>query len=867
MIGELMENQDLVDGKYSIGDLVDLERLRHIFEEFSQATGGFTVGFLDHPGMNILIAVNWRDICTKFHRGCPMGSENCTKSNKHLLDQLTEPGKLTFEECENGLVDCATPIIIKGKHIASLATGQLLLKKPDIERFKRQARLFGFDEKEYLDALREIPVIPEDKVGKITAFLADIAVMISELGYANLEIKEKAARLESEIIARKKIEDELRNSVSEAQRASAQIEAVFQSMADGVVVFDMAGKALLINEAEAKICGYASPEEMKRDMEYFARTYVLSHPDGRLAPLEDWPVSHVLRGETVTDMELKGRRLDTGQEWFFSYSGKPVRDSQGNQILALLVCRDITERKRAEAELLENAERLRNIMQHARCILWNGNIVGMPGWEKYSKGSGKLFKWSMAILDEGAAQELIPLEVTDHNYAEAWRISRNQDDSICMEDVSSTAFARGDSHYVQDFRCTDRFGRVHWLHEEVVIRPVSTGRWSAYGVVTDITERKHAELALRQGEERLNFALKMSRTGGWELDLVDHSAYRTLEHDLIFGYSPPPPQWTYEMFIKHVIPEDRAEVDRRFQEAIAKQTDWSFECRIRRSDDEIRWIWAAGKHQHDVKGQVRKMAGIVQDITDRKEAEEEVRKLNSELERRVVERTAQLAAANRELESFSYSVSHDLRAPLRGIDGWSLALMEDYNDKLDEQGRQYLSRVRSETQRMGHLIDDILQLSRIGRTELRLTRTDISALARKISERLKTENPGRRIDFVIQPELAAHCDENLLEIAMTNLMNNAVKFTGRREDARIKFGMEKEHGHPVYFVRDNGAGFDMAYAQKLFGAFQRMHRVSEFPGTGVGLAIVQRIIHLHGGKAWADAKVDQGATFYFTMQS
>ncbi len=856
-----MENQDLVDGKYSIGDLVDLERLRHIFEEFSQSTGGFTVGFLDHPGMNILIAVNWRDICTKFHRGCPMAAENCTKSNKHLLDQLTEPGKLTFEECENGLVDCATPIIIKGKHIASLATGQLLLKEPDIERFKEQARLFGFDEKEYLDALKEIPVISEDKVGKITAFLADIAVMISELGYANLEIKEKAARLEEEIIARKKVEVELRNTVS-------QIEAVFQSMADGVVVFDMAGKAILINDAEAKICGYANSEEMKRDMEYFARTYVLSYPDGRLAPLEDWPVSRVLRGETVSDIELKGRRMDTGQEWFFSFSGKPVRDSQGNQILALLVCRDITERKRAEADLLESAERLRNIMQHARCILWNANIVGMPGWEKYSKGSGKLFKWSIEILDEGAAQAVIPLEVTEeHSYVEAWRISRNQDDSMSMEDVSSTAFARGENYYEQDLRCTDRFGRLHWLHEEVVIRPVSHGCWSAYGVVTDITERKHAELALRQSEEHLNFSLKMSRTGGWELDLADHSTYRTLEHDLIFGYSPPLPHWTYEMFIKHVIPEDRSEVDRRFQEAIAKQTDWSFECRIRRSDDEIRWIWAAGKHQRDDKGQIRKMAGIVQDITDRKKAEEEVRTLNSELERRVVERTAQLAAANRQLEAFSYSVSHDLRAPLRGIDGWSLALMEDYNDKLDEQGRQYLSRVRSETQRMGRLIDDILQLSRIGRTEMHLTGTDISAIVRKISDRMKEENRDRRIDFVIQPELTTRCDGNLIEIALTNLLNNAVKFTGKCEQARIEFGMEKDHGHPVYFVRDNGAGFDMAYAQKLFGAFQRMHRVSEFPGTGVGLAIVQRIIHLHGGKVWAEAKVDQGATFHFTMQS
>ena len=193
---------DLVDGKYGIADLVDLERLRGIFEKFTRATG-FTIGFLDHPALNILAAIGWRDICTRFHRGCPASAEICTRSNRHLLDGLNEPGQVVIEACENGLVDCAMPVIIKGKHIASLATGQLLLEPPDIERFKRQAKLYGYDERAYLAALAEIPVVSRETLQNVTLFLGELAFIISEMGYTNLVLKEKSRKLEDEIAERK----------------------------------------------------------------------------------------------------------------------------------------------------------------------------------------------------------------------------------------------------------------------------------------------------------------------------------------------------------------------------------------------------------------------------------------------------------------------------------------------------------------------------------------------------------------------------------------------------------------------------------------------------------------------------------------
>jgi len=237
----------------------------------------------------------------------------------------------------------------------------------------------------------------------------------------------------------------------------------------------------------------------------------------------------------------------------------------------------------------------------------------------------------------------------------------------------------------------------------------------------------------------------------------------------------------------------------------------------------------------------------------------------------LVRANAGLAAANQELEAFSYSVSHDLRAPLRGIDGWSLALQEDYGAVLDAQGRQYLGIVRAEAQRMGQLIEDLLQLSRVARGELVRTPVDVSALAQSVARRLTDAIPDRRIEFVIAPGLAADADARLLEIALTNLFDNACKFTTMRDPARIEFGRGASPD-PVtkavtqaYFVGDNGVGFDLAHAAKLFGAFQRLHAASEFPGTGIGLATVQRIVRRHGGHIWAEAQPDQGACFYFTL--
>lgn len=254
-------------------------------------------------------------------------------------------------------------------------------------------------------------------------------------------------------------------------------------------------------------------------------------------------------------------------------------------------------------------------------------------------------------------------------------------------------------------------------------------------------------------------------------------------------------------------------------------------------------------------------AELIREVAERKRAEDDIRKLNSQL----VQRTAQLEASNKELEAFSYSVSHDLRAPLRGIDGFSQAVLEDYDEKLDESGRSYLRRVRTASQRMSQLIDAMLNLARLTRAEIHTQTFDLSAMVRAVLDDFQKMEPDRQVETIVADNVFATADPQLLRAVLENLLGNAWKFTRNQVRPRIEFGHGQYKGQAAYFIKDNGAGFDMTYVHKLFGAFQRLHAYTEYPGVGVGLATVHRIIQRHGGQIWAEGAVDQGATFHFTL--
>src|SRR6266700_32452 len=262
---------------------------------------------------------------------------------------------------------------------------------------------------------------------------------------------------------------------------------------------------------------------------------------------------------------------------------------------------------------------------------------------------------------------------------------------------------------------------------------------------------------------------------------------------------------------------------------------------------------------------VRRALQEVEERKERRRAEEEIRTLNGELERRVRERTAQLEATNRELEAFSQSVSHDLRAPIRRIEWCQQILLDEYEPHLDGQARKYLHDIGDFAEQMSQIVHELLQLAQVGASELKREPADLSRLAESILQKLQAAEPNRAVDWSVTPGLAAQGDYQLLRIALENLFENAWKFTGQKDHARIEFGVETQAGRPIHFIRDDGVGFDMAYADKLFTPFRRLHSQEAFPGAGVGLATVQRIIHRHGGLLWAEAAKDQGATFYFTL--
>ncbi|MBJ7314324.1 PAS domain-containing protein [Rugamonas sp. CCM 8940] len=408
-------------------------------------------------------------------------------------------------------------------------------------------------------------------------------------------------------------------------------------------------------------------------------------------------------------------------------------------------------------------------------------------------------------------------------------------------------------------------------------------------------ERLHQAFRdLQDSEFRWKHALEGAGHGVWDFNVASGAVLYSRRWKEMLGYRDDELPDRLETYERLAHPDDL----RRARVLLAGNFDgstmtYAMEQRMRCKDGSWKWVEARGMVvEQDAAGRATRMIGTHTDISGHRagaermaalleqteQARAELRRANDGMEAQVAERTAELERANRELEAFSYSVSHDLRSPLRGIDGWSLALQEDYAARLDATGLEYLRRVRGESQRMGQLIDGMLEFSRLGRATLASHAVDLSALARTVAARVVEANPARALEFTIQPGLSAWGDGRLLEAALHNLLENACKFSAMRTPARIAFGRESvaapgaaaataaAPAAPAFFVRDDGAGFDMAHAQQLFGVFQRLHKASEFAGTGIGLATVQRIVQRHGGAIWAVAAPDAGATFYFTLK-
>lgn len=392
-------------------------------------------------------------------------------------------------------------------------------------------------------------------------------------------------------------------------------------------------------------------------------------------------------------------------------------------------------------------------------------------------------------------------------------------------------------------------------------------------LIRNDTERKHLTDRSRENEERLILAAESTGLGTWDFDVERRTLHLSERAAVLFGLGAVPTDAGFEQFLERIHHEDRPKIAESFQKCL--ETGGAYESnlqyRIVMPNASVRWVLTLARAFSSVAdystGKVARLIGTVVDITEQKSKQAETEALNERLEVKVKERTSMLSSVNKELETFVYSASHDLRAPIRKIAAFSQAITQIDADSLSATGRRYFDRITAAASKMELLIDDILRLARTTRKPLVAVDCDMSAMAREIAGELKADDPTRQVEFVIADDARAQGDRELLAIALRNLLSNAWKFTSKHAQARIEFGMKTAEGRRVFFVKDDGAGFDMRYAHKLFGAFQRLHPEEEFPGTGVGLGMVERVIRRHRGRLWAEGQVEQGATFFFTLNT
>jgi len=584
----------------------------------------------------------------------------------------------------------------------------------------------------------------------------------------------------------------------------------------------------------------------------------------------------------------------------------PIFDEQGHCTHLIGAVHDITERVKAERVIRESEEKFRTLSEKSPNMIF----INQAGRVVYANEA------SEAIMGYSRAE----LTAQDFNF-----LTLIAPESLERVKQNFQRHIRGEEIPPQEYQLVTRDGRrIDGIQSSRLVQ--YDGKPAILGIVTDITERKRAEVQIREQADDLGLLNKLNDAinRGEPIEQIiiilsdearriysvgDANLYLTSPdkqqlvmsmHSLsggttrrveqVLGTQIPTPKValakgslylqvleTGKPTLIHEPDQIRKLVEEHTEDPILKKVIPQVQRLLQVgsvillpliTEGEPIGLLSMSRDRPFTQEEVSRLETVSAELTTaikRKLDEDEIRRFNEELERRVEQRTAELAAANKELESFSYSVSHDLRAPLRAIDGFSQALLEENAEQLDEAGQGYVRRVRAATQRMGTLIDDMLALSRVARLELHREKVALAELARAIASEFAEREPERRVEFAAEGEFSVDGDPRLLRVALENLLGNAWKFTQGRAQAKIEFGREIQDGWPVFYVRDNGAGFDMEYADKLFGAFQRLHPVSEFPGTGVGLATVQRIIHRHGGRVWAEGKVDHGATFYFTV--
>lgn len=666
-----------------------------------------------------------------------------------------------------------------------------------------------------------------DSIGRAAVENRKLEELILERTKRVEELNEELVQRLAELEAR---EDALR-------QAAHTSDSLFNLAPIGMIV--TRNKAIeTVNRALLKILGYDSPDELEGRM-----IWEIIHPDWRGIANKRANES----GEFTWDQPEKRIYLrKDGSEVTVETVGTYI--NMGSDLYGIVIVQDLTDRLRSEAIIREKDERnqlLMSVLPEGLFLLKDNKITfanqAMADMLGYASPAELVGVVPLSFTHESFHKEIVRRSIHPTIYSANSKVERiyvRRDGTQFPVEVYGQGLKEGD--------------------ESLIL-----------AVVRDITDRQEAERALRESEERWHFALEGGRLGVWDWDIENDTATFSPMWTRMLGYEPSEVDFgDLETWRSRVHPDDRESAwGKQLAHMEGKTEHYEAEFRMKHKDGH--WVWISSRGmvtRRDSSGKALRIVGTHTDISDRKKNEERIEQLHQAL----AKRASQLEVANQELESFSYSVSHDLRSPLRSIDGFASALAADYGNVLDADGLDYLNRVRAAAQRMGDLIDSMLALARLSRRDMNVVSVDLSELVRSISEEIKLRARDRSIEFRIMPGLRARGDEGLLRIVIQNLLENAVKFTREVEHAVIEFGMgpcpfQDNPSAKCYYVSDNGSGFDMEKHDRLFVPFEQLHDHGKYEGHGIGLATVKRIIARHGGSIWGRSEPGSGATFCFTL--
>ncbi len=677
------------------------------------------------------------------------------------------------------------------------------------------------------------PIEPTPDSGAKGRFVLAILRDVTERKRVEEEVRRLNEQLEERVAQRT---GRLEAALAELRESEERYRLLVEGAQDyAIFMVDPEGRVINWNAGAQRLFGYKEEEIIGED------SSLLFTPEDRLRGAHEEELRKAAEEGRAEDQRWHVRK--DGSRFWSSGFVRPIRDDVGNLRCFAKVARDITDRKRAEEALKESEEGFRATFEQAAVGVAH---VGPDG--RWLRVNDKLCE-----ITGYPREELLRITFQDITHPQDLQKDLDHLHRLLAGEIRT---------YSTEKRYLRKDRSVVWINLTTSAVGDSSGHLKYFiTVVEDITERKKAQEALSQSEERYRAVVEQSAEG---LYLVDGDTKRILETNPalqnMLGYAA---DELRGMELHEIVGHDRegvyANVERTLREG------WRFirERRFRRKDGSVVEVEIAASTINY--GGKKVICAAIRDITERKRTEEKIRRLNEQLEQRVRQRTAQLEEANRELESFSYSVSHDLRAPIRHIGGFAQMLKQRAESSLDETSLRYLNTIVQSTDRAGTLIDDLLSFSRMTRAEMRPSVVDMNRFLREVLSDLSFETNGRDIDWRIRELSEVRGDPSMLRLVLQNLLSNALKYTRPRDQAVIEVGSTEGEGEVVFCVRDNGVGFDEAYADKLFGVFQRLHGVDEFEGTGIGLATVARIVRRHGGRVWAEGRVGEGATFYFSL--